>query len=856
MKNNKKFQMLIAISLFIISLSINSSFAEENPAQEILKNSNPEIIPNHFIIKFKKTLSLVNIENFLQKSRLPIIDKLEINKSFYILTKMVNEKAALEKRLDIIDWIEELRSIALTEVKNQKENPVNDPRYSEQWGLEKIEIAKAWEYAKGKGYNNIPVTIAVIDTGIDYNHEDLKDNLWNNEKEIPNNKKDDDKNGFTDDSMGWNFNRFEQGSLPMDTWGHGTSVAGVAAAIAGNNIGISGVNPFAKIMPLKVFYNQPTKSPIFNLFYAGQAIKYAVDNGADIINASWTLGPWKSKYIYDAISYAEANGIIFITCAGNDTKNTGLQPIYPSCYPLSNIIVVASTNLNDYRSPFSNFAYNIISISAPGEKILTTVPNNKYAEENGTSLAAPFVAGTASLIMQKIKSETPKIEKSEKIKIIKKRLLASADYLGNDYYLYDLYYHFAGMLGGGRLNAYKALAQEPQPNIIYTKVTIDNYKKQNKDELEPGYDFDLVVTLKNFGEEAKDITLEIIPQDAPNGEKSYIIMKNLSPITIKKLAFEETIEVRSTMHLGEEYPYFQYYFDKEKRNLDNLIKFNLDINALNSANSLKYNHNIDLYVYAGKPITPIQEQINKAVPGQTIKVPSGYYIAPREIPQADSYLLTSKLLDFKNKNLNLQTIEGPFKTILNCRGFSQALGILSPLGKSSLHGFNIVKGGVTIEKSTVSLNENILQQVSCINNSHCSLENNIVFESVWGALNTGVDATNNTILGGLSLDGKDGQYLIANNLISIFAKSLLNSNVTLLGNYFITDEENLVPSGNFVTKDPGFVDQANSNFHLKPYSVLIDAGYNEFSPAFDIEGNKRPCGKNVDVGAYEFSGNL
>ncbi|HND85186.1 MAG TPA: S8 family serine peptidase, partial [Pseudobdellovibrionaceae bacterium] len=204
----------------------------------------------------------------------------------------------------------------------------NDPNIYDAWALKKADAAMAWTLTKG----NKNIVVAVIDTGIDETHEDLTRNLWVNKDEIPNNGIDDDHNGYIDDVHGWNF--VGQNNDLSDHHGHGTHIAGIIGAEAGNGKGVVGICPEVSIMVLKYF--DPTK-PSDVLKNTIDAIKYAVSKKVDIINYSGG-GTEFSPDEMAAIREAEKEGILFVAAAGNERSNSDYKKYYPADYGLSNII--------------------------------------------------------------------------------------------------------------------------------------------------------------------------------------------------------------------------------------------------------------------------------------------------------------------------------------------------------------------------------------------------------------------------------------------------------------------------------------------------------------------------------------
>lgn len=280
-----------------------------------------------------------------------------------------------------------------------------DPALKQKWGLEMTSAMKAWKKHKLIGSKNI--VIAVIDTGIDVNHPDLKANLWVNKKEIPNNNIDDDKNGFVDDYHGFNF--VANNHDLSDNHGHGTHIAGIVGAVGGNGIGISGVAPRVSLMTLK--YYDPKSTGGNNLTNTIRAIRYATMmkkkyNLQMIINYSGG-GIQVSHQEKAAVKEANAAGILFVAAAGNEHSNTDVQGYYPADYPFKNIISVTAVNKQKNVLQSSNYGINTVDVAAPGNNIYSTLPNGKYGYMTGTSQATAFVTGVAALIMTQFKDFSP-----------------------------------------------------------------------------------------------------------------------------------------------------------------------------------------------------------------------------------------------------------------------------------------------------------------------------------------------------------------------------------------------------------------------------------------------------------------
>ena len=306
--------------------------------------------------------------------------------------------------------------------------------YYDLWGLHTINASLAWDASTGAG-----IVVAVVDTGIDYNHPDIGANVWMNKNEIAGNGTDDDGNGYIDDVRGWNF--VANTNDPLDDNGHGTHVAGTIAAIGNNGLGIIGVAWQARVMALKAL--DSTGSGPDSIL--APAILYAANNGADVINASWgSAGP--SQTIADAVDYAYNMGAVFVAAAGNGNDNA--NNYYPA--NLWDVITVAASDPTDALASFSNWG-DKIDVAAPGVDILSLraagtsmgAPlNDAYTRADGTSMAAPHVSGLAALIL----AAHPEYSNEE----VRQAIRVSADNLGQP--------GFDMNFGYGRIDASAAVA--------------------------------------------------------------------------------------------------------------------------------------------------------------------------------------------------------------------------------------------------------------------------------------------------------------------------------------------------------------------------------------------------------------
>jgi hypothetical protein len=277
------------------------------------------------------------------------------------------------------------------------------------WGIEKIRAIEGWnefdlddsgDFDASETRPGEHVVVAVIDSGLDSDHPDIQGNLWRNSAEVPDNEIDEDGNGLVDDHLGWDF--VDGDATPEDVAGHGTHVAGTIAAHGDNEIGVIGVAPWAKLMVLKGL----TDLGVGDAIALANAVRYAADNGADIISASWG-GRAQSEALNAAFRYANGLGVLSVAAAGNSDSNVAsLSPAN-----LEEVFAVTSTDPDDARASFSNFGIGI-DVTAPGVAILSLNANaganaiaevhpervveGDYLQINGTSMACPHVSGAAA----------------------------------------------------------------------------------------------------------------------------------------------------------------------------------------------------------------------------------------------------------------------------------------------------------------------------------------------------------------------------------------------------------------------------------------------------------------------------
>ncbi len=273
----------------------------------------------------------------------------------------------------------------------------NDPQVGGQWALPQIAAPAGWTRAAGAA----PVTVAVIDTGVDVSHPDLASRVWHNPGEIAGNGVDDDANGLVDDVTGWDFYHgdasvYDAGDANGDGEAddmHGTHVAGSIAARRDNGVGVAGVADNARIMPVK--FIGPDGGYTSD---AVEAIHYAVVMGARVINASFGSTEY-APALCDAIAEAGAEGVVVVAAAGNDGTDNDASAFWPANCPATTLLSVAATTQSDGLASFSNRGRAQVDLGAPGNHVLSTLPGSAYGYLSGTSMAAPHVTGAAAAVL-------------------------------------------------------------------------------------------------------------------------------------------------------------------------------------------------------------------------------------------------------------------------------------------------------------------------------------------------------------------------------------------------------------------------------------------------------------------------
>lgn len=417
-------------------------------------DGSPEVL-----VRFKPGTTLADIKRIVGANNDRIEDEIESVNGLYSIDDMDNADAATVAKQygamgDLVLYAEPNFEISInhhgpahdryTVIGDFDRGDVpNDPLFADQWALNnlgqnggksKADISALSAWIKTRGTSD--VVVAVLDSGVDYTHQDLAVNMW---------ERPDSLDRYTDDELGtfndqYGFDATSNISDPMDQNGHGTHCAGVIGAEGGNGEGIAGINWNVKIMPLKFMGRGgfgTTKDAI-------EAINYTIDRkkkgvNVAVINASWGSTQY-SKALEDAIRAAGEQGILFVAAAGNDGDNNDRRPHYPSNYKLPNVISVAALDNTDSLTSFSNFGVKTVHIAAPGKDITSTWLSGDYTSISGTSMATPQVAGVAALILA--------VEPKLSVDKLRARVLASVDKLDS----------LKGKVEtGGRINAAKAV---------------------------------------------------------------------------------------------------------------------------------------------------------------------------------------------------------------------------------------------------------------------------------------------------------------------------------------------------------------------------------------------------------------
>ncbi len=440
MSRNVWLNVSIAAALVLIAAFAGQlhKWQKNRPARQASDASRPldddateetEPLKTEVLVRFKPGITPQAIEAIAQRLNDDVEDRIEAVEGLSVIEDEDNRKAdevvAQYRMLSEVEYAEPNIQINLDHEGAGEHIHANDELFYKQWGLfnhgqdggkagADISAMQAWAKTKGSS----EVVVAVLDSGVDYTHPDLKNNIWRRPGIIIAYQDDDlTPEGPIDDINGLNL--LEDSGDPMDDNGHGTHCAGIIGAEGGNEIGVTGVNWTVKIMPLKFM----DAEGIATARDAIEAINYVINRkragvNVRIISSSWGTMT-RSRALEDVIRKAGDEGILVIAAAGNASSDNDAKPHYPASYDLNNVISVAALDRNDELASFSNFGATSVDVAAPGQQIVSTWLEHGYQEKQGTSMATPFVAGVAALIL----ATNPTISIDE----LRARLLKSVD---------------------------------------------------------------------------------------------------------------------------------------------------------------------------------------------------------------------------------------------------------------------------------------------------------------------------------------------------------------------------------------------------------------------------------------------
>lgn len=509
-----------------------------------------------------------------------VTDKLDIR------TVMKNVRLLKGILVADYDYIYESEAVTYHDV-------LENERVQEQWHLSRYGIEDAWHFLEDKGIDqggSSSVVVAVIDTGVDYTHPDLMQNMWVNTKEIPGDNIDNDGNGYIDDIHGINVesNQFYNNGDPMDDHGHGTHVAGIIAA-DNNKEGVVGVAYNVKVMAIKA----GQASGYFNQSSIARGVMYAYDMGADVINMSFG-GSAISIEVQDALMHAYTRSVLVASAGNNGLPNEYVpgwitMPNYPA--GLSYVVGVMSVNEFGFESSFTNWdvkGYNKVEyeVYAPGEQILSTLPGGKYASWSGTSMAAPVVSGIAALV----RSMYPDRNMYPNKFIMGQLVSTSEEYaLCNNPMFHGL--HNIPMI----VDAHSALSVLPKPDInLYDYYIFDNDEislENNGDGIiDAGETIDLALVLRNRWGMSKDtiVTIDSISDGGVPNPHVEFLTNDINFQGVGTYSTKDTLRRVDNVVVGVDDP-FRIKISKNAPN-DYIIKINVYADYQNALDLDDLNH--------------------------------------------------------------------------------------------------------------------------------------------------------------------------------------------------------------------------------------------------------------------------
>ncbi|MEN0058097.1 MAG: S8 family serine peptidase [Bdellovibrio sp.] len=459
----------LAIMTGMLMAGVNSLAAE------------PEAVPGEYIVKLKDGVSMKSVKTLSTQLGVYVKDSIP-NQNILVIKRPV-----FEIQSNVIKSLSQNPLVDIVEpnfIYRINKTP-NDPMFVQLWGMKNvgqkdsqnreglagidIGAEAAWDITTGSK----DVIVAVIDTGIDYTHPDLRNNVWTNEAELNGTAGvDDDQNGIVDDIYGASFvNASAPTGNPMDDHGHGSHCSGTIGGSGDDGQGVVGVAWNVRIMGVKFLSANGSGS----LDGALKAIDYATQKGAKIMSNSWGGGGY-SETLKQSIERSHAAGALFVAAAGNEANDNDNNPTYPATYDVPNVLAVAAVDNRGQIASFSNYGKSKVHVGAPGVNILSSITGGRYDSWSGTSMATPHVSGMAVLLA----ANEPGLSNVE----MKQRIIATAKPLAG----------LRGKVKSGMVNAHAMLTNtipEPDPNDPANWQTVDvsissahPYKDKARDEYE------------------------------------------------------------------------------------------------------------------------------------------------------------------------------------------------------------------------------------------------------------------------------------------------------------------------------------------------------------------------------------
>ncbi|TKJ37552.1 hypothetical protein CEE37_13630 [candidate division LCP-89 bacterium B3_LCP] len=488
------------LSIFLLLVSVTAVHADDGAKTVYLKWSHELDIQHNADVWATGDIQLDSVLRCYAVAKVQPALRIRLNSDPNGLNRVI--RIDLQQSADVVKLIDALRNFPSAEYavpapvrrifnslgKSTGRNILDvpgDPLYPEQWFFPVMQTLSAWDLTHGLS----SVVVAIVDNGTDWTHPDMAANIWTNSGEIGGNGIDDDGNGYIDDTRGWDFQDEDNNPMPEDPGGgpdyHGTHTAGLVSAVMNNGRGVVGMAPSCSLMPIRAGFGS-----YISTSGGLEGILYAANNGADVISLSWG-GSGSNSYEQDIINEALVLGLVVVAAAGNEGVSSAH---YPAAY--DGVLAVAATDPSDHIWSSSNYG-SWISVCAPGVSILSLIPDG-YGLASGTSMATPLTAGVAALV----KSHHPTWTGDQ----IYSQIMYTADDITAKNPL------FAGMLGTGRVNAFRAVA-ETAPGVLISGMSFTEIGGDGDGRLDPGEAATLEFSLTNMGEATSNVQVELSCND-------------------------------------------------------------------------------------------------------------------------------------------------------------------------------------------------------------------------------------------------------------------------------------------------------------------------------------------------------